>query len=77
MQRLMIQADEELLSRARRRAYERGVSVAQVVRDALARELGDGGAQPALSCVGAMESEQGDLSERASRDEYEPPPWRS
>ncbi len=42
MQRLMIQAEPELLESAKRRAAERGVSVAQIVREAIGRELGDG-----------------------------------
>ncbi len=39
MQRLMIQAEPELVERAKRRARERGVSVAQVVREAMEHEL--------------------------------------
>lgn len=78
MKRMMIQADEELLDRAKRRAAERDISVAQLVREALERELGDGdGPQPPLTCVGVVRSERGDLSARASEDEYEPEPWRS
>ncbi len=76
MKRMMIQADERLLERARRRAAERGVSVAQVVRDALERELGYEEAPPPLTCVGAVSSESGDLSRRASEDEFEPEPYR-
>ncbi len=75
MKRIMIQADEELLERARRRAAERGVSIAQVVRDALEKELGV--RQPPLTCVGVFKSGTGDLSRRASEDEFEPDPWRS
>ena len=40
MQRLMIQAEPELVERAKRRARERGVSVAQIVREAMEHELG-------------------------------------
>lgn len=77
---MMIQANEELLARARRRAAERGVSIAQVVRDALERELGstgEGQPQPPLSCVGVMDSGRGDLSELASEPTYEPDHWVS
>ena len=67
----MVQADEELLRRARRAAARRGVSIAQLVRDALERELGPGRQPPPLS-TGRFRSAAGDLSERASRDEFEP-----
>lgn len=77
MQRLMIQAEPELIERAKRRAHERGVSVAQVVRDAMEHELGDEVAQPPFSLIGAFESERGDLSRLASEDVFEPEPWRS
>lgn len=72
----MIQADERLLERARNRASERGVSVAQVFRDALERDLGDESPPPPLTCVGTVRSELGDLSHRASNGEYEPEPYR-
>ncbi len=69
----MIQADEELLRRARRTAARRGVSIAQLVREALERELGPE-RQPQPLSTGMFRSKTGDLSERASRDEYEPDP---
>jgi hypothetical protein len=75
MKRMMIQADEALLRRARSVAADRGVSVAQVVRDALERELGAAGAQPEIRSVGAFRSVDGDLSLRASDDEFVPPPF--
>ena len=77
MKRMMIQADERLLERARRRAAERGVSVAQVVRDALEKELGyDETPPPPVACIGAVSSARGDLSRRAAEDEFEPEPFR-
>jgi hypothetical protein len=78
MQRLMIQAEPELVERAKRRARERGVSVAQVVRDALEHELevDEERLAPPLALIGAFSSERGDLSRRASEDEYEPEPFR-
>jgi hypothetical protein len=79
MQRLMIQAEPELVERAKRRARERGVSVAQVVREALEHELGADGEEPLappLTCIGIGRSGRGDLSRRASEDEYEPEPFR-
>jgi hypothetical protein len=73
----MIQADEWLLDRARHRAAERGVSLAQVVREALERELGYEDVPPRpLVCIGAVSSSEGDLSRRASDDEFEAEPFR-
>jgi hypothetical protein len=72
----MIQADERLLDRARERAAERGVSIAQVFRDALERDLGVEAAPPALTSIGIVSSEERDLSRRASSGEYEPEPFR-
>lgn len=76
MRRMMIQADEELLDRAKRRAAERGVSVAQVVREAIERDLGPATPPPKIACAAAFRSGEGDLARRAS-DDYEPPPFRS
>ncbi len=76
MKRVMIQADERLLERARRRAAERGVSVAQVFRDALERDLGDETPPPPLTSIGAVRSDEDGLARRASEDEYEPEPYR-
>ena len=73
----MIQADERLLERARRRAAERGVSVAQVVREALERDLGYEDVPPRpLVCIGAVSSSEGDLSRGASDDQFEAEPYR-
>ena len=78
MRRMMFQADDELLALAKRRASERGVSVAQLVRDALAKELGDGGqGPPPTTIIGIGRSERADLSSLASEDVYEPEPWVS
>jgi hypothetical protein len=74
----MIQAEAELIERAKRRAAERGVSVAEIWREALRHELGPDEERipPPLTCIGAFASERGDLSRRASEDEYEPEPFR-
>ena len=74
---MMIQADEELLARARRRAADRGVSVAHLVREALERELGPVGSPPEIRSTGAFDSGQGDLARRTGDDEYRPRPFRS
>jgi hypothetical protein len=79
MQRLMIQAEPELVERAKRRARERGVSVAQVVREAMERELGSSDEErvpPPLKCIGILRSGRSDLSRLASEDIYEPEPFR-
>jgi hypothetical protein len=68
--RVMIQADESLLARARKVAGERGVTFPQLVRDALERELGDGDPGP-LSSAGAIDSRG-----EARRREYRPDAWR-
>ncbi len=73
----MIQAEPELVARAKRRAAERGVSIAQVVREAMEHELGDEPQQPPFSMIGAFRSGRSDLSRLASEDVYEPEPWRS
>ncbi len=72
-----VEIDAELLERARRVADQRGVAVPQLVREALEHELGPAdGEQPPVTCIGMFESGRGDLSELASRDVYEPPPFR-
>jgi hypothetical protein len=79
MQRLMIQAEPELVERAKRRARERGVSVAQLVREAIEHELADADEQipPPLTCIGAFDSGHSDLSELASENIFMPLSWRS
>ncbi len=76
MQRLMIQAEPELLERAKRRARERGVSVAQVVREAMEHELGVDDEEeplaPPLKCIGAFASGRGDLSRRRAKTSSSP-----
>jgi hypothetical protein len=68
--RVMIQADESLLARARRAASERGVSFPELVRMALEHELTDATPGP-LSCAGAIDS-----GGEARRREYRPDDWR-
>jgi len=75
MRRMIFQLDDDLRERVSARARERGVSEAQVVRDALERDLEM--KAPPISWIGTMATGHGDLSERAAADEYEPPPWRS
>lgn len=76
----MIQAEPELVERAKRRARERGVSVAQVVREALEHELGvedeEEPLAPPLNCIGIASSGRSDLARLASEDIFEPEPFR-
>ncbi|MBI4729359.1 MAG: ribbon-helix-helix protein, CopG family [Acidobacteria bacterium] len=72
MLRTQIQLSDEQLARVKRTAAERGVSVAQVVRDALeawmceAPSL-DGALDRALSAAGRFHSGHRDVSERHDR----------
>ena len=76
MRRMIIQVDEEMARRVKRAAAERGTSAAQVVRDAVARDLGDS-PPPPIRMLGAYESGERDLGRRAGEMEFEPDPWRS
>ena len=68
----MIQADPNLLERARRAARERGVTFPQLVRDALEHELTTRPEPPRrLSCAGVIST-----SGRARVRVYEPDDWR-
>jgi hypothetical protein len=72
MKRVMIQADQVLLERARRAARERGVTFPQLVRDALEHELGPRSGTPRrLTSAGLIRT-----SGRAREREYEPDAWR-
>jgi hypothetical protein len=71
-----IEVDAELLERAQRVAEERGVAVPQLVQEALEHELHGEGPQPPFSLIGAFTAGRSDLSARASRDEFEPRPFR-
>jgi plasmid stability protein len=75
MRRMIFQLDEGLRQRLRRRARERGVSEAQVIRDALGQELAAENPPRPLS-IGSFDSGHGDLAERVE-ELYEPPAWRS
>lgn len=68
--RVMIQAEEALLTRARQAARERGITFPQLVRNALEREVGGSSPEP-LASTGAIDS-GGTARER----EYQPDAWR-
>lgn len=79
-----VEIEGDLLAKARRAARERGVEVPQLVHEALEHEIGsaapepigDEGHQPPLTGIGAFRSGRGDLSELASKDVFEPEPFR-
>ena len=76
MKRFIVQADANLLRRVKKRAAQRGVSVAQLVREALERALGDERRQPAPLSIGRFGSgRRNNDSERASNDEYVAEPY--
>ena len=77
MRRFIVQAEDDLIRRVKKRAKQRGVSVAQVVREALEVALG-GGAHPVPSFIGKYSSGRANNdSERASSDEYVAEPYAS
>jgi hypothetical protein len=68
----MIQADRELLERARQAAHDRGVTFPQLVREALEHELATRVApRERLSSVGVISTDG-----RARKREYQPDAWR-
>ena len=50
MRRFIVQADDDLIRRVKKRAAQRGISVAQLVREALETALGSG--RPVPSFIG-------------------------
>jgi hypothetical protein len=79
MQRLMIQADPELIERMKRRAMQLGVSTAETWREAARRMVGEDEKRipPPLTCIGIFDSGRGELSELASEAIFQPRSWRS
>ncbi len=79
-----VEIDADLMKRVRQTARERGVTLSQLLREALEHELGDApsgeppsltrdeGEQPPLTCIGAFGSDRSDLSKLASEDAFEP-----
>jgi hypothetical protein len=65
-----------MLERVRKAADERGVAVPQFVYTALEHEMAEQAPQPPFSLIGAFKAGRSDLSARASRDEFEPRPFR-
>lgn len=75
MQRTTIMADEHTLERLRALARDRGVSFAEVTREAL-QEKADR-YRPKPTSLGMFDSGRSDGSRLASEGTPEPPPWRS
>lgn len=71
-----IELDPGLMARTRKAADERGVAVPQLVSTAIEHEIGGEEPQPPFSLIGAFKAGRSDLSARASRDEFEPRPFR-
>jgi hypothetical protein len=71
-----IELDPALMARTRKAADERGVAVPQLVSSAIEHEIGGEKTQPPFSLIGAFKAGRSDLSARASRDEFEPRPFR-
>ena len=67
MRRFIVQADDDLIRRVKKRAAQRRVSVAEVVRDALEQALGDPERRPVPLSIGKFSSGRpNNDSERAS-----------
>jgi metal-responsive CopG/Arc/MetJ family transcriptional regulator len=74
MERTTIVLPENLRKQARRAAAERGVSMSQLIREALEEKLRS--ERPKPKSIGIGYSPLSDISEKAGEIEYEPDPWR-
>ncbi len=74
MRRTSIMADEDVLQRLRDLAHDRGVSLAEVIREALEQKAGE--FRPRPKCLGMFSS--GDPHGSSIADEGQIPPvsWR-
>lgn len=75
MRRFIVQADDDLIRRVRKRAAQRGVSIAQVVREALEDALGDG-RYPVPTFIGRHSSGGARPFGDEIDDKYVAPPYR-
>lgn len=76
MKRFIVQADDDLIRRVKKRAAQRGVSVAQLVREALEGALGGERRQPVPLSIGKFRSGLANNdAERASNEEYVAEPY--
>lgn len=73
----MIQADEALIERTKQVAAERGVSFAQVAREALERTVGPPPPRRLPRFVGKYEFDEDAAERSADLIRVPPRPWRS
>lgn len=74
MTRTTIVADPDVLDRLRELAHERGVSFAEVAREALAAKAAE--YNPPLTCLGSGASGRSDLGRKAGVGRVPARPWR-
>lgn len=74
MERTVISAPPELLRRAREAAAREGVSLAEIVRRGLRREVGEA---PMPGSFGAYSDEAAEPASTTGERPISPPPWRS
>lgn len=74
MRRTTVVASDELLERLRRVAAERGISMAELIREALEEALKRYRPRPRSLGIGA--SGHTDTARRAGEERPEPRPWR-
>jgi hypothetical protein len=74
MQRTTIMAPEELIRQLRLVAAERGISMAEIIREALEEKAR--AARPRPRSLGVGASGRSDLSTRLGEEEFLPEPWR-
>lgn len=74
MIRTTIMAEPDVIEKLRGLARERGVSFAEIAREALANKAAE--FQPPLSCVGSGSSGRGKLARKAGAGRVPPRSWR-
>jgi len=75
VQRTTVVIPEELKRQAKRAAAERGVSMGELIREALEEKLRSS-QRPPLRIIGIAESRRGDLSRRSADERAVPRSWR-
>lgn len=74
VQRTTVVIPEDLKRQAKRAAAERGVSMGELIREALEEKLRSH--RPPLRIIGIAESRRGDLSRRSASERAVPRSWR-
>ncbi len=75
MRRFIVQAEDDLIRRVKKRAAERGVSVAQLVREALERALGPERRPPIPLSIGRYRSGRPNRDSERASDGYVAEPY--